>query len=96
MVLLYMVVSHVVHPCEVVVLIVHQCTVIEHMELLHTMIDLIVPPCMMVDEGIFALESWGLLIDREKFLAEEFPPDWVEPTKCSQLLDMNVHDIGQW
>jgi hypothetical protein len=57
-------VSQVVHPCKMVVLVVHPCTVMERMDLLHTKIDVMVPQCMEV-EGIVALESWGLHIDRE-------------------------------
>jgi hypothetical protein len=71
MVLPYTKVSQVVHPCKVVVLIVHPCTV---MDLLHIVIDLMVPLCVVV-EGTIASKSWGLWIDREKFLAEEFSLD---------------------
>jgi hypothetical protein len=80
MVLPYMVASLVVHPCKVVVLVFLLCTVIEHMGLIHIEIDIMVPPCMVV-EGTVSLESRGLQIDREKFFAEEFPLDWVEPSK---------------
>jgi hypothetical protein len=74
MVLPYMVASRVVHPYKVVVLFFHPCTMTKWMELLHIYIDLMVPPCIAV-EGSVASESRGLWIDREKFLAEEFPPN---------------------
>jgi hypothetical protein len=84
------VVFPIIHPCMVVFLVVHPCTMIKHMDLLYTKIDLMVSPCSaigMMDlpytvfEGVVLLESWGLRIDREKFLAEECPSDWVDPIK---------------
>jgi hypothetical protein len=71
----------------------------EWMDLLHTKIYLIVPQCdvfglmdliYILIEGTIALESWGLHIYKEKFLAEGCPPEWLEPTKDSKLLDMDV------
>jgi hypothetical protein len=52
----------------------------EHMEILHTAIDLMVPTCIEV-EGIVFLESWGLHIEKENFLTKECLPGWVDPTK---------------
>jgi hypothetical protein len=31
-------------------------------------------------EGNFVSESWGLQIDRARFLVEECPLDWIDPT----------------
>jgi hypothetical protein len=68
----------------VVVLVVHPCIMAVSMDLLHTMIDLMVPPCIafgqiglpyIVFEVDFVLESWGSQIDWEKFLVEECPPN---------------------
>jgi hypothetical protein len=80
MVLSYMVATRVVHLCKVAILAILLCIVIEQMDLILTDIDLMVSPCMAV-EGTIVLDSWGLQIDREKFLSEECPLDWVDPTK---------------
>jgi hypothetical protein len=49
------------------------------MDLLHTNIDQMVSPCMVV-YGTIALKPWGLRIDRENFLANECPLNWIDPT----------------
>jgi hypothetical protein len=49
-------------------------------DFLRTYIEMIVPPCMVV-EGNIVLESWGLQIDRGNFLVDECSLDWVDPTK---------------